>query len=161
VDTKEEFVAPPRCTNKLSSDHNAGDKASSVKVTVVATCTGEVYDRQGAEKVAADLLKQEEVQNFSASYALVGTIATVVVKVTVVNADKGTVSLQVKARGLWVYQFDATQKQRLTKLIVGKTAQDAIKVLKKQDGVSKIQISGDVGTLPTDPTKIIIKIGSV
>jgi len=40
----EHFVGTPRCEPHVASDHLAGDKATSVTITVTFVCTGEVSD---------------------------------------------------------------------------------------------------------------------
>ncbi|TMD60206.1 MAG: hypothetical protein E6I97_28040, partial [Chloroflexi bacterium] len=55
----EQFVKTPTCTTNVTSNHQAGDRATSVTVTVTATCSGEVYDQLSARTIAADLLKTE------------------------------------------------------------------------------------------------------
>jgi TIR domain len=153
----EEFVTSPQCTNAVSSDHNVDDRASTVKVTVIVTCTGEVYDKLAPEKIATALLNQEAATNLGSGYALIHTISTSIVQASAVNANEGTISLNVKASGLWVYQFDTLQKQNLVKLIANKTSQDAIKALKQQKGVSNVHIDG---ALPRDTKNISIRIAS-
>ena len=155
--SNEEFVTSPQCTNTVSSNHNINDRASNIKVTVIVTCSGEVYDKQAAEKIATGLLNQEAVTSLGTGYALTHTISTSIIQAIVINANEGTISLNIKASGLWVYQFNALQKQNLVKLIANKTSQDAIKSLKQQAGVSNVQIDG---ALPRDSTNISIRIAS-
>jgi hypothetical protein len=157
----EGLVAVPQCTNKTNSNHNAGDKADSVEVTVNVTCTSEVYDKQEAEKIVANLLRQEATQDFGTNYALVNTIRITITRAKVEDANKGTVSLTYQAAGLWAYQFDTIQKQNLAKLIAGKPRQTAIDLLKQQIGVSEVQIEGGAGNLPTEHIKITIEIRPV
>ena len=69
-----------------------------------------------------------------------------------------------KAQGVWVYQFDATAKTNLAKLIVGKAQNDATTLLLQQAGVSKvdgISIANGGTTLPTDFNQIAIVVQSV
>lgn len=159
-------TSPVSCTDKVSSDHKAGDKVDQVTVTVIVTCTDETYDKQATESVASHLLKQDAIQDPGIGYALEGSIKTEVMKAAVIDADKGTVAIQVTAMGLWVYQFDSTLKLRLAKLIAGKTEQEATNLLEQQVGVAKLNgLNIDLNrinnnTLPTDPSKITIVIGS-
>jgi hypothetical protein len=159
VHANEQLITQPECTNTVSSSHNAGDKVDKVDVSIIVTCTGEVYDRSAVEVVATNLLKQEATQKLGTSYALLDkTIKITVIQTKVIDANKGTVSLQVKTEGLWGYQFDTPQKQKLLKLIAGKTQADAIKILKQQTGVLDVQIDAGIGNLPTDSAKISIEI---
>ena len=160
----EQFVSSPQCMPGITSDHQAADRATNVSVTVAVTCTGEVYDHQAAQSVAANLLRQEAARDPGSGYALVGNLVTDVRQVSLTDAKKGTLSLMVEAEGVWVYQFDAAQKQALAKLLVGKSTQNAQAKLLEQKGVTtaSIQFSGsNENTLPSDPTQIIIVVQSV
>lgn len=160
IHANEALVSPILCNSMPTSDHNANDRADSVKVTVVVTCTGEVYDKQAAESMTVALFKQETTQNLGPGYQLTGNVKTTIVQVKTVNPTGSLLALQVRATGLWVYQFSAAQLEKLVRLIAGKTSQNAIKVLKQQIGVSDVRLSEVSETLPTDPTKIVIKIES-
>ena len=160
----EQFVSSPQCMPGITSDHQAADRATSVSVTVAVTCTGEVYDRQAALSMAANLLRQEAARDPGTGYALVGNLVTDVTQVSVTDTKKGTLSMMVEAEGVWVYQFSAAQKQALVKLLAGKSKQNAQALLLEQKGVTTaaIQFSGSNGnTLPSDPTQIIIVVQNV
>ena len=160
----EQFVSSPQCMPGITSDHQAADRATNVTVTVAVTCTGEVYDRQAALSMAANLLRQEAARDPGPGYALVGTLVTDVTQVSVTDTKKGTLSLMVEAEGVWVYQFSAAQKQALARLLAGKSKQNAQALLLEQKGVTTaaIQFSGSNGnTLPSDPTQIIIVVQNV
>jgi hypothetical protein len=164
VNPSEQPVSPPQCASTVTSDHKAGDRAANVTVTVKVSCSGEVYDKDAAQTIAADLLKQQATQTPGSGYALVGNLVTTVKHVMVTDPNTGTLSLTVRAEGIWVFQFSNAQKQALANLIAGKSKQDAQALLLKQMGVAKadITISGGNGnTLPTDPSAITIVVQSV
>ncbi|TMC20442.1 MAG: TIR domain-containing protein [Chloroflexi bacterium] len=90
VHSNEALIASPQCAKKVSSNHNVGDRVDKVDVTVVITCTGEVYDKQALEKMTTNLLKQEATQKLSANYVLVDNmVKTKVTRITVVDSVKG------------------------------------------------------------------------
>ncbi len=164
VQSGERFLKTPQCTPNLSSDHAAGDQASSVTVTVKVTCSGEVYDLQGVQTIAANLLKQQAATDPGPGYALAGNLVTGITQVTVTNPNKGTLELFVTAEGIWVYQFSDAQKAMLAKLIAGKSKQAAQTLLLQQMGVARVDIQlsgGDGKTLPTDTTQITIDVLTV
>jgi len=164
IHPNEQLVNSLQCTPNVTSDHNAGDRATNVTVTVKVTCSGEVYDQQAAQLIASNLLKQQAAKTPGPGYALVGDLTTKVTQVMVTDPNKGTLLLQVKAEGIWVFQFSAAQKQALANLIAGKSKQNALALLVKQPGVAKADIvlsGGDGNTLPTDPTQITIVVQSV
>jgi hypothetical protein len=160
----EQFFSSPQCMPSITSDHQAADRATSVSVTVAVTCTGAVYDHQAAQSVAANLLRQEAARDPGSGYALVGNLVTDVRLVSLTDKKKGTLSLMVEAEGVWVYQFDAAQKQALAKLLAGKSTQNAQAKLLEQKGVTtaSIQFSGSIeNSLPSDPAQIIIVVQNV
>ncbi len=157
----EQFVSSPQCMPGITSDHQAADRATSVTVTVAVTCTGEVYDHQAAQSMAANLLRQEVARDLGPGYALVGNLVTGMMEVSVTDVKKGTLSLMVEAEGVWVYQFSAAQKQAIAKLLSGKSKQNAQTLLLKQKGVTTAAIqfsSGDEDTFPSDPAQITIVV---
>jgi len=164
VQSGERFLKTPQCTPNVSSDHAAGDQASSVTVTVKVTCSGEVYDLQGVQTIAANLLKQQAATDPGSGYALAGNLVTGITQLTLTNPNKGTLELFVTAEGIWVYQFSDAQKAMLAKLIVGKSKQAAQTLLLQQMGVARVDIQlsgGDGKTLPTDATQITIDVLTV
>jgi len=160
----ERFISPPQCTPMVNSDHAAGDQASSVTVTVKVSCSSEVYDLQGVQTIAANLLKQQAATDLGPGYALAGSLVTGVTQVKVTDPTKGTLELFVTAEGIWVYQFSDAQKAMLEKLIAGKSKQAAQTLLLQQMGVAQVDIQlsgGDGKTLPTDTTQITIEVLTV
>ncbi len=164
IHPNEQLVNSLQCAPNVTSDHNAGDRATNVTVTVKVTCSGEVYDQQAAQLIASNLLKQQAAKTPGPGYALVGDLTTKVTQVMVTDPKKGTLLLQVKAEGIWVFQFSAAQQQALANLIAGKSKQNALALLVKQPGVAKADImlnGGDGNTLPSDPSQIKIEVQSV
>lgn len=160
----ERFISSPQCTPTVNSDHAAGDQASSVTVTVKVSCSGEVYDLQGVQTIAANLLKQQAATDLGPGYAPAGSLVTGVTQVKVTDPTKGTLELFVTAEGIWVYQFSDAQKAMLAKLIAGKGKQAAQTLLLQQMGVAQVDIQlsgGDGKTLPTDTTQITIEVLTV
>jgi hypothetical protein len=97
----------------VTSDHAAGDKATSVTVTVTFTCVGEVYSQDAALSMATQLLTNQSATDPGPRYGLVGNIATTVTNAALADAGQGTVALTINAEGVWVYQFSASQNQAL------------------------------------------------
>lgn len=160
IKPNEQLVGTPQCTPKTSANHKAGDRVAQVTVKVSFTCTGEVYDHDGALAMAANLLTQQAATDPGGGYALVGKITTAVTNAAANN--QGTVMLTVSAEGVWAYQFSDAQKQSLAQLIAGKRVPEANQTLAAQPGVVKatIQLAGGQ-TLPTNPAKITIVVQTI
>ncbi|HZU67886.1 MAG TPA: serine/threonine-protein kinase [Ktedonobacteraceae bacterium] len=163
IQSNQRMVSTPQCKPNIVSNHQAGDRASNVTVTVHFTCSGEVYDYTGAIAMAVALLKAQAASKPGPGYALVGTIKTTFINATLSNPGNGTISIQVSAAGLWVYQFNTAQEQQLAQLIEGKSKQVALETLTNKPGIDKvsIQIPGDdTLLLPTRPDQISFVIQS-
>jgi serine/threonine protein kinase len=156
----EQLVGTPQCTPQETSDHQPGDQASRVTVTVTFTCTGEVYDRAATLSLAAKLLSDQAASQLGKGYNLVGKIATTLTRALVTNTARGTIALTTTALGTWVFQFSPAQKQMLATFIAGKTQQQAQALLQAQTGVQQatINLSGGRNTLPADPHQISIVV---
>jgi len=158
VKANEQVVSPLLCNKStFIADHKAGDIARTVTVTVAITCKEEVYDKQAALAMAESLLTQEAVKELGPVYAITGNIVTGVTQATVIDT-KGTVSLLVKAEGVWVYTFSDTVIQGFKNHIANMNEQDAIRYLKGQPGVSDVQINISSGPKLPDASDITIKI---
>lgn len=161
--SNEQFINVPQCRPNVSSNQRAGDNATNVSVSVIFTCTGEVYEADDARTLAAQLLTQQARTESDNGYSLVGTITTTITGATITDAQQGTVTIMVSAKGKWVYQFTPAQKQALAKLIAGKKKDEAQSILLMQTGIAKVTIQlsgGDGATLPTDVSKITIDVNN-
>jgi len=137
-----------RCTSAVSANHAAGDHAPNVTVIVSVTCKEEVYDQQAALTLGANLLAKQASTDLGPNYALTGNIVARVTRVTVVDT-KGTLSILVRAEGVWVYQFSNTVLQGFANHIANMSNQNAINYLMSQPGVKAVKIDNPNGdTLP-------------
>jgi hypothetical protein len=159
----EQLTGTPQCKPDVTSDHAVGDRATRVTVSVSFTCTGEVYDHDGAMALAANLLRAQASSELGSGFALAGKITTTLTNVTSQDSQQKGIGLTVAAQGLWVYQFSDAQKQAFAKLIVGKSKQQASGLLLAQTGVAKvdIQIPGSGDSLPVDVSRVIINIPDI
>jgi hypothetical protein len=130
----------------FTTNHIAGDPASSVTITVAITCYEEVFDQQAALTMATKLLKEKVNKGLLPKYALTGNIVTAVTKVT---DTRGMVAINVRAEGEWVYQFSDTIQQGFAKHIAKMGKQNALQYLMSQPGVKAVKI--DYATSNTLP----------
>jgi serine/threonine protein kinase len=164
LNANERFFGNPDCTATVTSDHAAGDEATTVTVTVTMNCTVEAYDHDGAQAMARALLSNQTANNLGSDYGLVGNIATTVGQPTLVNSANGTISLPVTAEGVWAYKWSDTQKQYLAKLVAGKSVQSAKALLQQQPGVGAVNLQlsgGNNATLPSDVSHIVVNVAAM
>ncbi|MGB8345788.1 MAG: DUF4352 domain-containing protein [Ktedonobacteraceae bacterium] len=163
VQANEQFASTPECTPNIKANHKANDRVTGVMVTVTVTCKGEVYNAQAAQPIASGLLKGDAASQPGVHYVLIGDM--VIGTPQVVTTDEhGTVTLNVSAEGMWVYQFSDAQKHAFAQLISGKSLADAQTLLRKQEGINKVSISTAGGwghALPTSVNDIKFTIVAV
>ena len=158
IHSNEQAAGSTTCSPTTSADHNAGDRVSSVTVTVKVTCQKQVYDQKGTLALVTNLLKAKAANDYSTDYALVGNVVT---QANVQNVSNGIVNLLVSAKGVWAYQFTTARQLELKKLIAGRSASDATTILKSQTGVADASLNPNSGTLPTNLDDIQFVIQSV
>lgn len=164
VRANERPVGAPKCVPQSRSNHQAGDRASSVTVSVTMSCVGEVYDMQAVQTLAARDLTQDAATNPGPAYVPVGAIQTQVAQAASDPQTQGNIDLVVNASGVWAYQFTDTQRTHLASLIAGKSSQDAKTLLLKQPGVHTVTITltgVGVTMLPDSTQHITVDIEAV
>lgn len=158
----ERAVGQPICTPQVSSDHLAGERVSTVMVTVTMNCVGEVYDLNAAQALATDKLMQDASKHFGPAYAPVGNVVAQVVRAT--PGFNGDISLTVNALGEWVYQFSSSQRLAMIRAIAGHDSQDARALLLRQPGVHDVNITltgAGATTVPSNVARITLSVTAV
>jgi hypothetical protein len=143
----EELLSLP-CSPTVESNHQIGDKATKVQVTVALTCNGVGYDSQQLKTKAAQLLTYQAERNLGAGYSLLGDI-----QVTDIRAifPHTTPVLAFSSRGTWAYGLSVASQEHLKHLIAGRTTQEALRILSSLPGIQSVSIHWDQSTkLPKD-----------
>ncbi len=151
-----EALITPSCNPSVSSNHHPGDEAKQITITVSETCTGFAYVAQQVYADALQLLTAQATTTLGAEYALLGDIQITIVHATARDPRQGSVNMDVQVTGTWVYQITPAIQQRLSRLIAGKTNQQAGALLLQFPGIAGAQITlkGRNQTLPQDPRGI-------
>jgi hypothetical protein len=153
----ETLITPLPCRQKVQPDHQPGEEAAQMHILVSETCTGEVYSTAALHTLALQRLTQEATQRQGDGYHLTGDIQTTVIQTA--PKGQGTVDLQVKSTGTWVYQFTPEQLADLKTVIAGKSKAQATSALLQVSGVQSVSLSIKNGsTLPTDTSHIQIAL---
>jgi hypothetical protein len=148
--THSEALQTLPCTPTVRSDHQAGQEAREVKVTVAETCSAVTYNNAALQAQATALLTIRATQQVGAGYTLVGAIHVTLRQATVSHT---TPSLVFSCQGVWVYGVTNAQQQLIKNLIAGKTEQQALDALAHLPGIQRARI-GDVddnAKLPRNP----------
>jgi len=155
-----EALMPSSCTLTTTSDHQAGDEATQVQVTVSATCTGIAYAAHEVDADATQVITSQAINTLGATYSLIGDIQVTIVHATITDHIKGIAALTLKMDATFLYQIRPIEKEHLSTLLAGKSKQQAINILLHFPGIqaASIQLAGGNTTLPTDPRHIQITV---
>jgi len=153
-----EQLITPSCPPHVSSDHEPGDEAITVAVTVSETCGGIAYAAHEVYANATQLLTSQAGSTLGANYSLMGDIQVTIVHATITKSRQGRAHIIVQIAGTWVYQITPPMQQHLAHLIAGKPKQQAITILLHFPGIqaASMQLAGGNTTLPADPNHIHI-----
>jgi hypothetical protein len=150
------------CTPTVSSNHQPGDEATQVKVTVSETCSAVAYNSEELAAKAAAFLATKARQKAGAGYSLFGTVQVHVTQASVTNTTKPLVFLSFKASGMWIYALSQQSQQQIKHRIAGKTTQQAMNLLASMPGVEQAAIRcsgfGDATKLPKESSDIHLAI---
>jgi hypothetical protein len=150
------FILP--CTPTVLSDHGIGQEAIQVKVTVSQTCSAVAYSSQDLAKKATAFLSSQALHKTGAGYSLFGAVQVSVKQARVTSVTKPLVFVIFKASGTWIYGLSNIAQEQIKHLIVGKTTQQAGKLLASLTGIEQVSIRftgfGDATKLPKQSSNI-------
>jgi hypothetical protein len=143
------------CSNVLHSDHQIGDEALQVTVTVSRTCTAVVYNTAALEDKALQLLTQAATQQLGTAYRLIGTMQVRILHPTRIDQRRGLATIAVRVDAAYVYLLSQSETHHLAILIAGKTKRQAQHILLAEPGIQGVTIqAANTTTLPTDPMRM-------
>jgi hypothetical protein len=128
------------CSPTVSSDHQIGEEATQVKVTVSQTCSAVAYNSEELETKATTFLATQAQYKTGAGYSLFGTPRVSVTQATVNSTTPHLVFLSFKAQGTWIYGITARSQEHIKMLLAGKSAQEAVQLLAALTGVDHVAI---------------------
>ncbi|HLI08886.1 MAG TPA: hypothetical protein VKV40_20150 [Ktedonobacteraceae bacterium] len=151
-----EALDAPTCTQAISSDHRPGDEAARAKVTVSEMCSAVAYGTNALQEAAARLLAAASSGRLGPHYHQVGTVRTVIDRLTMNGTHPGSITLAVRIEGTYVYQLTQQEQRQLVERIAGQRKQAALYMLRSLPGVRAASITGiqDNTFLPDDPSRI-------
>lgn len=158
-------VPSVHCVPAVTSDANVGSRATSVTDTVVSTCSGVFYEDDMVAALVQPRFIAYEDQRLGSAYSLTSSVR---ISVTHAQTSQDMLVLHIVATGIWHFNFNALQKQRLLLAITGKGKNEArtqlVQLISKK-GVDTITVqftwnvpgfTGD--TLPSDIHRISLEI---
>lgn len=149
-----EALVTPTCIPTVTTDHQIGQEATEVKVTVSETCTAVAYTQDALKAQVRQLLTHQASKKLGTGYGLLGDVRVTVNQANVTGSHP---TLAFSCTGVWVYAVSDAAQEHIKMLIAGKTKQEAMYVLLSQPGISKVSIQwADDTKLPKDPRNIHI-----
>jgi len=133
-----ERLASLPCQPRQTASANVGQAASSVTVTVAATCQGVAYPPVAVQSLAATLLSQKAAQQTHLAERIVGAARALVVSA---QLSRGTVTLTLAASGLFTPAWTARDFARMATSIAGKTVASATRILDAVPGVRQAHVT--------------------
>ena len=144
-----EALSHPTCTTQVAADHQAGDEAATVQVTVADMCRAVAVNTSSLQKQGMQLLQAQG--HLGKDFRVYGAIEVTNLAATI--QPQGNAMLTAHLEGVWVYQIN---QQQVTTLIVGKPRLTALHLLSVLPGVHSVTIAGigENEQLPEDVTHI-------
>ncbi len=146
-----EALTAPTCTKTATADHQAGQEAKEVKVTVSETCSGIAYNSQELTSKVTQLLTAQATKKLETGYSILGYPQ---VNITQAAAQNTKVMLSFKAQSTWVYALTSQDQQHSKKLLAGKTTAKALQLLTRLPGIERVSLQssgfGDGNRIPKD-----------
>lgn len=144
------------CTPNVTSDHQPGEEAIQVKVTVSLTCSAITYDPQALTLRATQLLTTNATKKLGTGYSLLNEVTVKTVQASV-SSNTPHLVLSFHAQGVWVYGLSAKAQESIKSLIAGKAKDQALSILAGMSGIERAVIQwGDDSKLPKNSKYIHI-----
>jgi hypothetical protein len=147
-----EALALPTCQTTRSSDHQEGDEASAITVSMTETCRAWAYQRQEVAGHVRERL-QAQAQRLGEGYRLSSDPHITILATSRIST---TLHIQVNGQAQLAYQFSQGQLATITRTIAGMPKAEATAWLAQQPGVQAVSIAlpGASTTLPQDASAI-------
>ncbi len=152
----EEALQMVQCSPTESADHQAGEEATQVTVTLTLTCSAVLYNAHMLQHLAREMLSKQEREQLGKEYSLLGDIHITVITATTGDQTSGLATLTIKVTGIYFYHLTPGQEHHLSNLITGKSRSKALAILLTTPDIqaASIHLAGGGTTLPTDPGHI-------
>ncbi len=156
--TDGEALVNPDCTPTVTSDHQIGDEATQVQVTVSQTCSALAYNKDALHKEAETLLTKTARNSLGAHFVLFGGVQVTILHATTTNITQGLTTLALRIQGTWIYQITQSEQEQIKHVVAGKSKKDALHLLLVLPGIKNASIQwsdfGDDTTLPNNEERI-------
>jgi hypothetical protein len=156
-----EALITPTCVLKTATDHNAGEEARDVQVSLSEACQAAAYKVDDLQQIVSHLVSQEARQRYGTDYGLVGDMSISLANTVITPTSQQVATMTVNAASQWVYQLGTAERQHISKQIAGKGRLQALRMLAHLDGIQHISLTlkgGYNDLLPQDAARIQVMV---
>ena len=156
----EALITSLPCQQSIAPNHQPGEEARQVQITLSETCRGIVYSTSPYQNRLTQIISQHASKQLGQGYTLTGTVQGSITKAE--PNHRNGVTLQVHMAAIYAYAFTQEQQAAMSTLVAGKSKAQATTALLQMPGVQRVSISLDKGSmLPTESTHIRLLFLSV
>ena len=130
-------LVTPSCATAITSDHQPGDEATTVKITVSETCAAAAVGKDALNAKVTDLLDHQAAIKLGSGYGILGNPQVTVTSATVSKQ----VTLSFTSVSTWVYALSSAEQNHIKKIIAGKTKENALHLLLSLPGIESASIN--------------------
>ncbi len=153
-----EALTSHHCSQTTTADHQAGEEASQVKVTVSETCSSIAYDTQALETKVTALLTAQAIKKLGTGYSILESPQITVTQATAAKQ----VMLSFTSVSRWIYALNSQEQNHMKKIIAGKTKEQALQRLYRLPGIEQVSMQfagfGDDTSIPKNLSSIHLTI---
>ncbi len=147
------------CSPTVTPDHQIGQEAPTVKVTVSLTCSGIAYNTQELTNRAMQLLTTQATGKLGEGFSILGNPDISITQASELNTK---VILSFNAQSTWIYALSSAEQRHIKKIIAGKTKENAMQLLSSLPSIERVSMQfsgfGDDTRIPKNLSNIHLVI---
>jgi hypothetical protein len=154
VHRDETLLTPFLCQQNVKPDHQPGEEAAQVNVTVSETCTGITYTTQAYQNRIRQIANQQATNQLGDGYIPVGQVQSTIIQASVQKHNQ--TELQLMLAETYAYQVSQQQQQNIKALVAGKSKAQATDAVLHVPGIQSVSVSSDAISTDTNHIRIIV-----
>ncbi|MFL5625001.1 MAG: baseplate J/gp47 family protein [Ktedonobacteraceae bacterium] len=148
-----ELLTPNQCSQKIVTDHHAGDEVTTVTVMVSKSCITAAYNQHSLQMQVTHAFLHQATTLVGTGYMLHSFHPTI----TNFLLKDRSLHFSVLCQGVLIYHQSPQELQQLREALTGKTRQQGIAILSHLNGVDHLTVQlGKNGKFPLNASNIHI-----
>jgi len=124
------------CSLAVTPDHQIGQEATTVKVTVAETCSGIAYNDQELTAKVTQLLTAQARKKLGAGYSMLENPQITVTRATPAKH----VMLSFTSVSTWIYALSSVEQKKIKQFIAWKSTHNALQLLQSLPGIERVSL---------------------